>query len=108
MISVMFIMFVSVILSREDGEGSQDSHDLRDLRSFGLYGPQDDEFVFPCFPSLRSAASRRANSRNGTAGMPMTFVPSGTSSSTALFAATCTRLPIFKCPENPDCPATAT
>ena len=38
--------------------------------------------------SRRNVASRRANSRNGTAGIPITFVSSGTSSSTALFAAT--------------------
>ena len=40
--------------------------------------------------------------------MPMTFAPSGTSLSTALFAATCTPLPIFRCPANPDWPATTT
>src|SRR6185436_20274838 len=56
----------------------------------------------------RSAPSRRANSRNGTAGMPMTFASSGTSSSAALLAAICARWPIRRCPATPDCPATAT
>src|SRR5205814_610978 len=58
--------------------------------------------------SFFSAACRRANSVKGTAGEPMTLVWSGTSSRTALLAATWTRLPIFRWPEKPLWPATAT
>src|SRR3954451_8161054 len=43
---------------------------------------QDDKLVLFLLAILLSVASRLANSRNGIAGIPITFAPSGTSSST--------------------------
>src|SRR5262249_8443026 len=63
---------------------------------------------FLSFAARLSHASRRAKSRNGIAGLPITFVSDGTSLRTALLAATCTRSPILRCPAKPDWPATTT
>src|SRR5207302_10518384 len=74
------------------------------------FGDSEDAHFFSVLRRVirRIIASRRANWRNGIAGMPMTFSPSATSSSTALLAATWTRLPMVRWPPKPDWPATTT